>query len=124
MEALSATEIRIIRSMLEKRYGRTSGFLTQLENASAETRRSSGVGIFVELRVAAGAGAVDGVNAEISEAYTTRYPPPGDLVEFTLFIRGGRLALLEGYTFGDAAWPEAPMADWLILESAAEQRAG
>jgi hypothetical protein len=33
-----------------------------------------------------------------------------------LFIRGGYLGFLEGYTFGDVKWPDDLMGKWLVLD--------
>ena len=115
MEALSAAEFQIIQTMLVKQYGPDSLFLGQLAGTRVESRRMTGVGIFVDLLVGGDAGRVDDINSEISGSYMTSLRSPGDLVGFTLFIRSGYLNFLEGYTFGDVKWPEEPMEKWLKL---------
>ena len=122
MESLSAAELQIIRSMLVKQYGAVSPFLDQLAAAGVEKRRMTGAGVFVDLQMAGNAGRVDQVNSEISEAFPTRLPSPLDIVGFTLFIRSGCLSFLEGYTFGDADWPNEPLQEWLVLPAAAANR--
>lgn len=77
----------------------------------------TGVGVFVNLLLAGNADRVDEINSEISEAYPTSLAAC-DLVGFTLFIRGGYLSFLEGYTFGDVKWPEELMEKWLVLNPA------
>jgi hypothetical protein len=61
--------------------------------------------------------AMDGINAELSDAFASTPSPPCDLVGFALFIRDGRLSSLEGYTFGDARWPEMPLEDWIVFHA-------
>jgi hypothetical protein len=117
MDALSGAESRIIQSMLLKQYGPASPFLNQLELARVKGRRHTGVGVFVNLLIGANAAAVDRINTEISEDYRTSLGAPLDLVGFTLFIRNGYLSFLEGYTFGDAKWPDGLIEDWLVLDA-------
>src|SRR6266851_2725317 len=117
METLTAAELQIIRSMLVKQYGPTSPFLDQLAGARVDGRRMTGVGIFVNLLLAGNADRVDGINSEISEGYPTSLDAPCDFVGFTLFIRGGYLSFLEGYTFGDGKWPADLMEKGLVLDA-------
>jgi len=114
MERLSATETRIIRSMLVKEYGLRSRFLDQLKLARVYNREFTGKGVFVNLRIGKNVAPVDDVNNEISEGYRTGLAAPADVVGFTLFIRNGYIGFLEGYTFGDAGWPGELSEDWLI----------
>jgi len=102
--------------MLVKRYGQRSSFLDQLAVARVQNRRMTGVGIFVNLLIPERAARVDEIDTEISECYRTLLSAPRDLIGFTLFIREGHLSFLEGYTFGDAKWPDDAMEDWLILD--------
>src|SRR5260370_15287738 len=99
MEALTAAESQIIRSMLVKQYGATSPFLDQLAGARVDRRRMTGVGVFVNLLLAGNADRVDEINSEISEGYSTSLAAPCDLIGFTLFIRCGYLSFLDGYIF-------------------------
>jgi hypothetical protein len=114
--SLSAVERQIIELMLVMEYGPASNFLRQLGVARVNKRRPTGVGIFIDLSVPQGAPRVDRINAELSAGYRTSFAAPADLVGFTLFIRDGLVSFLEGYTYGDAAWPEEPMEAWLILD--------
>ncbi|HZK91284.1 MAG TPA: hypothetical protein VFC56_14155 [Stellaceae bacterium] len=114
--SLSAVERQIIASMLLAECGPASAFLRQLALARADKRRLTGVGIFVDLSLPESVPRVDRANTELSTGYRTSFPAPADLVGFTLFIREGVLSFLEGYTYGDVAWPLEPMEDWLILD--------
>ncbi len=117
MEALSAAELQIIRSMLLKQYGPGSRFLDQLAGARVESRRTTGVGLFVDLIIAGKAARVDEINSEIVASYRTLLGYPCDVVGFTLFIRSGYLGFLEGYTFSDAKWPGDLLENWLVLDA-------
>lgn len=77
----------------------------------------TGVGCFIDLKTPKDIPAVDHINAEASDGFDTRLPPPCDLVEFTLFIRDGYLDWLEGYTFGDVRWPNQPIEEWLLFDA-------
>lgn len=76
----------------------------------------TGTGYYLDFAISSTTSPIDGVNTEISEAYPTLLADPCDLVGFTLFIRNGVLSWLEGYTFGGAEWPEAPMEKWLLFQ--------
>lgn len=104
--------------MLLAKYTPASGFMCQLAVARAGKRRLTGVGIFVDLSMPLSTSRVGNINAEVTTDYRTKMPAPDDLVGFTLFIRDGVLSLLEGYTYGDVAWPDDPMEEWLILDPA------
>ncbi len=117
MASLSTVERQVIQSMLVKEYGPASRFLDQLAGAHVEKRRMTGVGVFIDLVIGGNAERVDKINGDVTEFYSTSLLPPADTVGFTLFIRDGSLSFLEGYTFGDVAWPEEPMEEWLIFDS-------
>ena len=91
--------------------------MDQLAGARVSSRRTTGVGIFVNLVLAENANRVDDINSEISEDCATSLAAPCDRVGFTLFIRGGYLSFLEGYTFGDVKWPDDLMEKWLVLDA-------
>lgn len=118
MERLSEAERRIARTMLIDEFGSSSPLLDQLDEARVAERRLTGVGVFVDLAVPPGVAPVDRVNATITAGYETALGSPCDLVGFALFIRDGYLSLLEGYTFGDAVWPDQPLEDWLKVAQA------
>jgi hypothetical protein len=83
--------------------------LGQLRGAEATDRNYSGVGLFVELRVAEGMPPTQVFpDREIQEAGSLGLKHPhlkhgGGLI---LFVRGGFMALLECYTNADEDWPE------------------
>jgi hypothetical protein len=115
---LSKIESDIIRFLLVKDYGLRTPFLDQLAVATVASRRLTGVGCYIDLQIPKDIPAVDEIDAESSHGFETRLQPPRDSVGFTLFIRGGYLDWLEGYTFGDVPWPDKATRAWLILENA------
>lgn len=117
MDALSATEINIIRSMLVKTCGERSGFLDQLAAVRVERRKLTGGGVFLYLAVPSDIPASYPTHLEISVGCRTALPIPADLVGFTLFIRDGYLNLLEGYTFGNVQWPDELIEKHLLLDT-------
>jgi hypothetical protein len=124
MGRLLDAELRIARAMLIKEFGAGSPFLDQLDNVQVECRRLTGVGVFVDLAVPPSIAPVDGVSSTITDGYETTLSSPCDVVGFALFIRDGYLSLLEGYTFGDARWPDLPLGEWLKIAKVAPAGSG
>jgi hypothetical protein len=108
------TELKILRLLIERRFGARSAFLRRFSQLQCDNRRLTGTGYFLDLATPEDLKFHD-IDEELSEAFSTSLPAPQDMVEFTLFIRGGRPAWLEGYTFGDVAWPDGPIDKWLNL---------
>ena len=116
MPRLSSAEARIIRSMLGERFGLGSPLVVQVESLQLRPRHMTGVGYWVDFQNATGGQRAPVSNTELSEDYRTTRKAPLDMVGFTLFIRDGYPSSLEGYTYGDVAWPDEPMEEWLILD--------
>ncbi|HWD58335.1 MAG TPA: hypothetical protein VG308_08665 [Stellaceae bacterium] len=114
--SLSAVERQIIETMIIGEYGPATLFLRQIGVAQIDKRRLTGVGVFVDLSIPRSAPRVDAISAELSAGFRTSFSTPADVVGFTLFIRDGAVSFLEGYTYGDAVWPEEPLDEWLILD--------
>lgn len=120
MPRLSPPELRIIRSMLISEFGPSIPLLDMIELLSFDTRHMTGTGYYVTFANAKQLPFLDRLNTELSKDLQTSLPAPADLAAFTLFIRHGYLSSFEGYTFGDVRWPEEPMEDWLIFDTAKE----
>jgi hypothetical protein len=112
----SPAELRIIRSLIVKNLGPESPFLNQISSLRFSVRNLTGTGYFLEFEALPEPLRADPENAVLSTDLVTRRPPPCDLVGFTLFINGGFITSFEGYTFGDVAWPDELMEDWLIFD--------
>src|SRR6185437_931599 len=117
------SEREIMRSLLTQKSGLGSNLLGELQTLRCTSREMTGTGYYLNF-ADADKRAPTALDDELSVGVRTRLAAPQDLVGFTLFIRNGRLSWLEGYTYGDVPWPEAPMDDWLILDQPADQRAG
>jgi hypothetical protein len=78
----------------------------QLSHASVSSRKFTGVGFFTHFAIGSDAAVrrdlpsaeLSGVGAEVAGL--------SDGAGFLLFIRDGVVSFLEGYTYGDAVWPE------------------
>jgi hypothetical protein len=115
MLAPSPAELQIIRSMLIKEYGPNTHFLGNLPSLYFDVRQRTGKGFFEIFSKSDQPEPTGRINDEITEFVRTSLPVPADTVGFTLFIRNGYLSSFEGYTFGDAEWPDAPIEEWLVL---------
>lgn len=107
-------EVKILHPLIARRFGARSAFLRRFSELRCDNRRSTGTGYFLDLSAPENLKFHD-IDEELSEAFSTNLSAPQDMIEFTLFIRGGRLVSLEGYTFGDVAWPDGPLDRWLKL---------
>jgi hypothetical protein len=104
--------------MLVQKFGTTSLLLNGILSLKFETRHMTGTGYYIGFSNPENLPPVNKLDAELSEDLRTTLPAPRDLVGFTLFIRDGYLASFEGYTFGDADWPDGPMENWLSFDAA------
>ena len=117
MLRLSSPELRIIRSMLAEKFGTTSPILDGISSLEFETRHMTGTGYYVNFSNPQDLPPLNKLNTELSGDLRTTLPAPHDVVGFTLFIRDGYLDSFEGYTFGDAGWPDGLMENWLIFDA-------
>ncbi|HEX3882146.1 MAG TPA: hypothetical protein VHW66_05775 [Stellaceae bacterium] len=124
MTSVSPLELRIIEELLIKEYGLASPLLRQLATVRAGVRQMTGTGYYLDLLVGENVPGLDRMNGDASDGYKTKLASPADLVGFTIFVRDGYLSWFEGYTFGDAAWPDGPIEKWLRLEAHAGQGVG
>ena len=116
MPKLTPAELWIVRSMLGREFGLGSPLLEMTAGLEIEPRHMTSTGYYTYFQGDEGALRAPVANTELSEDYSTKRASPCDIVGFTLFVRDGRLSSLEGYTYGDVAWPEEPIEDWLIFD--------
>jgi hypothetical protein len=119
---LNPTEDRIIRSIILKNFGSGAAVMRQVSALRFPARHTTGTGYYIEFEPVPEPLKARDNYAAVSLDMRTNLAPPRDLIGFTLFMVEGRISSFEGYTFGDVAWPEEPMAEWLILEDLADQR--
>lgn len=103
MEGLNELEQAVLDKQLAGDHPTLGVLRIQAESARVVERRKTGVGFFCDFEVEAGAPTVEG-DFQISDVH-------GELagldhgVGFVLFVRSGRLSMLEGFTF-DEPWPQ------------------
>jgi hypothetical protein len=117
MPRLSSSELRIIRSLLVDKFGKTSPILDGISSLKFETRHTTGTGYYVNFSNPQDLPPINKLNIELSGDLLTTLPAPRDVVGFTLFLRNGYLDSFEGYTYGDVGWPDKLMEDWLIFDA-------
>ena len=112
---LTPLESAVVDKLLEKHPAFADAVREQLSHASVSGRDYSGVGFFTKFAIPPDAPVrrelgnveLDGVGAEI--------PGVEHGAGFILFIRDGVISCLEGYTFGDAKWPDS-VTDFRVHE--------
>ena len=82
----------------------------QLTAASVSRRQFTGVGFFVDFAVPESVPRLDRLlgtelNFKLGDVGAI-FEDVNVEVGFVLFVRGGRIHMLEGYTYGDETWPE------------------
>lgn len=103
MEGLSELEQAVLDKQLSGDLPALAILRAQAERARVVGRKETGVGFFCDFEVDASAPTLDG-DFQIADVH-------GELSElahgagFVLFIRSGRLSMLEGFTF-DEPWPQ------------------
>jgi hypothetical protein len=99
---LTALETDVLEALIQAHPDHRDLLYDQLGRATVASRRRTGLGFFLNFTVEAEA-LFEPRNFELNDVY-------GDLTGlehgagFMLFIRGGRIAFLEGHSF-DEAWP-------------------
>jgi hypothetical protein len=103
---LTALESAVVEKLLQKHPAFADGVREQLSHAIVSSRDYSGVGFFTNFAIPQGAP----VRRELGDAELGGVGAEIGGIEhgagFILFIRDGAISLLEGYTHGDAKWPE------------------
>jgi hypothetical protein len=113
---LTPLESAVLEKMLAKSGEPFDTIRDQLAHASVSSREFTGVGFFTHFAVPSEApvrrdlasAEIDGVGAQI--------PGLQDGAGFLLFIRDGIISFFEGYTYGDAAWPD-PITEFRVFET-------
>lgn len=77
--------------------------------ARVTAREHSGVGFFTHFEVPTDAPRI--VPPSLEMATDATLVGVGEPVGFLLFVRDGVLSMLEGFVYGDGAWPERPRLD-------------
>jgi hypothetical protein len=82
----------------------------QVTTASVSARQLTGVGLYVDFVVPDDAPRLDeslGTKPDFTVGDVgARFDDANVEVGFVLFVRSGRIGMLEGYTYGNQAWPD------------------
>jgi|HubBroStandDraft_4_1064222.scaffolds.fasta_scaffold221396_2 hypothetical protein len=107
MQGLLPLEEAVIDMLLAGDHPSLSKLRAQLSLAEIRSRQSNGEGFFVEFEVPAGVErpSIQQKSLHIADVKAT-LPELKRGAGFILFVREGRLAMLEAYSF-DEPWPEA-----------------
>lgn len=103
---LTSLERDVLLRSLEAPLPQVAALRRQLEHVSVTEREESGVGMFVHLEVPEGVldPSIEGASFQFGDVVAD-IPGLRYGIGFVVFVRGGRLDMLEGYTFGDERWP-------------------
>lgn len=101
MTAFTDLELAALHSIFSETPQLAPGLQRQLAAASVMERENTGVGFFTTIGVADDAPPVSGPG-ELGNATHARIAGLAYGLGFVLFIKGGRLHLLEGYAFGES----------------------
>ena len=113
---LTPLESAVLEKMLIKRGEPYDTIREQLAYASVSSRESTGVGFFTHFTIPAEAPVRrDLRSAELGDV-GAQIPDLPDGAGFLLFIRDGVISFLEGYAYGDAAWPD-PITEFSVFET-------
>jgi hypothetical protein len=104
IEVLRLAE-RLIPLLIEGEHPALSALRQQLPSARVKQVELTGVGFFVDFEIPPDAPVAEPANFAGGDARITVQGVKNG-AGCVLFIRGGRLATLEGYTYGDDPWPE------------------
>jgi hypothetical protein len=112
---LTPLESAVLDKMLAKSGEPFDTIRDQLANASVSSRQFTGAGFFTHFAIPSVAPVRrDLASTEIADV-GAQIPGLQHGAGFVLFIRDGVISLLEGYTYGDAAWPER-ITDFSVFE--------
>jgi hypothetical protein len=113
---LTPLESAVLGKLLEKRGEPFDAIREQLAHASVSSRKFTGVGFFTHFAIAPEAPIRrDLRDTELGDV-GAKIPGLVDEAGFLLFIRDGVILFLEGYTYGDAAWPD-PITEFSVFET-------
>ncbi len=99
---LSGLETDVLQLLIDAHPDQAPLLLAQLEHATIASRRRTGVGFFLNFSVGE-APLFDPPDFELNDVYA-ELEGLDDGAGFMLFIRGGKLAFLEGHSF-EEDWP-------------------
>src|SRR4051812_20594620 len=102
---LTPLESAVLDKLLECHEELLDAIREQLAHASVSSRKFTGVGFFTHFAIPAEAPVRRDLESAELKHVGAKISGLADGAGFILFIRDGVISFLEGYTYGDAAWP-------------------
>jgi len=103
---LTPLESAVLDKLLEKHEEPFDTIRQQLAHASVASRKFTGVGFFTHFAVPSEAPVRRDLRSAELGHVGAKISGLADGAGFILFIRDGVISFLEGYTYGDATWPD------------------
>ena len=119
MPELSSLENAVLTKLLDGEHPVLETLRAQLESCEIESRDCTGVGIYLNFHVLSEAPILRGIADFHIGDVIADIPGLSRGAGFVLFVKGGRLSFLEGYSYGEP-WPQA--IDQYRLRYAAQPR--
>ena len=104
---LTPLESAVLDKLLDKPGEPFSTLREQIAHAEVASRELTGVGFFTTFSVPANAPVRRDVPSTEVTGVGAAIPQLEHGAGFVLFVRDGIASMLEGYTYGDAAWPDS-----------------
>jgi hypothetical protein len=113
---LTPLESAVLKKLLSKRGKPFDTIREQLAYASVSSRKFTDVGFFTHFTIPPEAPVRRDLHSTEFGDVGAHIPGLQDGAGFVLFIRDGVISFLEGYTYGDATWPD-PITEFSVFET-------
>src|SRR6266436_4026775 len=113
---LTPLEAAVLNKLLAKPGEPFDTIRQQLAHASVSSRKFTGAGFFTRFAIPPDAPVRRDLQSTELGGIGAKIPGLQDGAGFLLFIRDGVISFLEGYTYGDAAWPD-PITEFSVFET-------
>jgi hypothetical protein len=104
---LTPLESAVLDKLLDKPGEPFATLREQLAHVDVTSREFTGVGFFTNLSLPANAPVRRDISSTAVTGVGATIPQLEHGAGFVLFVRDGIASMLEGYTYGDAAWPDS-----------------
>jgi hypothetical protein len=113
---LTPLEAAVLDKLLAKAGEPFDTIRQQLAHASVSSRKFTGVGFFTHFAIPPEAPVGRDLRSTELRGIGAKIPGVQDGAGFLLFIRDGVISFLEGYTYGNAVWPD-PITEFTLFET-------
>lgn len=104
---LTPLEKAVLDTLLDRPGAPFETIRQQLSHATVATRKFTSVGFFTDFTLPADAPVSRDLSDQTIGGVGASFPGVEHGAGFMLFIRGGIVRMLEGYTYADDQWPES-----------------